>query len=58
MPKGIPASGSRKKGAGRKKGNKEPTTTIAFRVPVSQQTEIKVMITTYLNKVKNQASVI
>jgi len=32
MPKGIPKDGPRKSGCGRKSG--EPTTTIAFRVPV------------------------
>ena len=44
MPKGIPASGSRKPGAGPKKGNKEPTTTIAFRVPIKDKDLFKEII--------------
>jgi hypothetical protein len=46
MPKGIPKAGHRKPGAGKPKG--QPTTTIAFRVPVQHQDRIKVMVKNYL----------
>jgi hypothetical protein len=51
MPKGIPKAGHRKPGAGKPKG--EPTTTIAFRVPVQHQDRIKVMVKNYLKELKN-----
>jgi hypothetical protein len=54
MPKGIPTNGPRKPGAGRKPGN--PTTTIAFRVPVTHEARIKVMVKNYLKELKNEAS--
>jgi len=42
MPKGIPSNGPRKSGCGRKSG--EPTTTIAFRVPVVEKERLKILI--------------
>jgi hypothetical protein len=51
MPKGIPKAGHRKPGAGKLKG--EPTTTIAFRVPVQHQDRIKVMVKNYLKDLKS-----
>jgi len=42
MPKGIPKDGPRKAGCGRKAG--EPTTTIAFRVPVIEKERLKILI--------------
>lgn len=36
-----PKQGGKRKGAGRKKKYAEPTTTVAFRVPVSKIAEIK-----------------
>jgi hypothetical protein len=42
MPKGIPKDGPRKAGCGRKSG--EPTTTIAFRVPVIEKERLKILI--------------
>ena len=42
MPKGIPTTGQRKPGAGRKPS--EPTTTIAFRVPVVEKERLKILI--------------
>lgn len=42
MPKGIPKDGPRKSGCGRKAG--EPTTTIAFRVPVFEKERLKILI--------------
>ncbi len=55
MPKGIPKVGPRKPGAGRKQSETGPTTTIAFRVPVSHENRIKVMVRNYLNELKNGA---
>jgi hypothetical protein len=51
MPKGIPKSGSRKSGAGRKQSALGPTTTVSFRVPVSKKEEIKELVKSHLNNV-------
>jgi hypothetical protein len=42
MPKGIPKSGTRKAGAGRKSGLE--TTTISFRVPTIEKERLKILI--------------
>jgi hypothetical protein len=44
MPKGIPKSGSRKPGAGRKQSELGPTETIAFRVPAKEKDRLKNLI--------------
>lgn len=53
MPKGIPQSGKRKAGAGRKAG--EPTTTISFRVPVVFEARLKLALRNLLNEMKKEA---
>lgn len=55
MPKGIPSSGTRKPGAGPKKGNKPETTTIAFRVPVIFKARLKLALRNLLNEMKKEA---
>jgi hypothetical protein len=52
MPKGIPKSGSRKPGAGRKPS--EPTTTIAFRVPLKFASHLKVAFKKLLIDLKKE----
>jgi hypothetical protein len=52
MPKGIPKSGSRNPGAGRKAKYEGPTETIAFRVPVSHKARITVIVRNYLKEIK------
>ena len=52
MPKGIPKSGFRNPGAGRKAKYEGPTETIAFRVPVSHKGKITVMVQNYLKEIK------
>jgi hypothetical protein len=42
MPKGIPTTGTRKPGAGRKLGPE--TTTISFRVPTIEKERLKILI--------------
>lgn len=54
MPKGIPTTGTRKPGAGRKAGPK--TITISFRVPESHLYQIKIMVWQYLKELKNEPS--
>jgi hypothetical protein len=49
LPKSIR---KRKPGGGRKPQYPEPTTTIAFRVPVSQVSKVKVMIADFLQTFK------
>ena len=39
---------------GRKKKYNEPTTTVAFRVPVSAKGKIKKLVTTYLITLQNE----
>lgn len=55
MPKGIPASGFRKPGAGRKQRETGPTTTIAFRVPITHEARIKMMVKNYLKEINVKA---
>ena len=52
MPKGIPKTGQRKSGCGRKAG--EPTTTIAFRVPVEYATALKLAFKNLLKEIKKE----
>jgi hypothetical protein len=52
MPKGIPKDGPRKSGCGRKSG--EPTTTIAFRVPLKYANDLKAAFKNLLNEIKKQ----
>jgi hypothetical protein len=52
MPKGIPKSGPRKPGAGRKAG--EPTTTIAFRVPVQYASRLKLAFKNMIKDIKKE----
>jgi hypothetical protein len=52
MPKGIPKSGQRKSGCGRKAG--EPTTTIAFRVPVQYANRLKLAVKNLVNDMKKE----
>jgi hypothetical protein len=52
MPKGIPNNGPRKAGCGRKSG--EPTTTIAFRVPLKYAINLKAAFKNLLNDMKKQ----
>jgi hypothetical protein len=42
MPKGIPTTGKRKPGAGRKAGPQ--TITVSFRVPVVEKERLKILI--------------
>jgi hypothetical protein len=44
----MPSNRKRKPGGGRKPQYPEPTTTIAFRVPVSQAPKVKVLIADFL----------
>jgi len=52
MPKGIPKTGQRKAGCGRKSG--EPTTTIAFRVPLKYASDLKVAFRNLINEIKKE----
>ena len=52
MPKGIPNNGVRKSGCGRKAG--EPTTTIAFRVPVQYANRLKIAVKNLVNDMKKE----
>ena len=52
MPKGIPNNGPRKSGCGRKAG--EPTTTIAFRVPVQYASRLKLAVKNLVNDMKKE----
>lgn len=54
MPKGIPSSGTRKPGAGPKKGNKPETTTIAFRVPVIFKARLELAMRNMISEMKKQ----
>ena len=54
MPKGIPTAGHRKPGSGPKAKN-GPTTTIAFRVPVTHEARIKILVRTFLKDLKSEA---
>jgi uncharacterized metal-binding protein YceD (DUF177 family) len=54
MPKGIPKAGHRKPGAGKPKG--QPTTTIAFRVPVTHKARINLACKRIMNQVLNEES--
>jgi hypothetical protein len=52
MPKGIPTTGTRKPGAGRKPS--EPTTTIAFRVPLKFASDLKAAFKNLLIDLKKE----
>ena len=52
MPKGIPNNGPRKAGCGRKSG--EPTTTIAFRVPLKYASRLKLAFKNLVKEIKNE----
>ncbi len=52
MPKGIPKDGPRKAGCGRKSG--EPTTTIAFRVPLIHEARLKLAMRNMISELKKQ----
>ncbi len=52
MPKGIPKSGTRKQGAGRKSGPE--TTTISFRVPTIEKERLKILIGNLIDNYLNQ----
>ena len=52
MPKGIPNNGPRKSGCGRKAG--EPTTTIAFRVPVQYANRLKIAVKNLVKQMKQE----
>jgi hypothetical protein len=52
MPKGIPKDGPRKAGCGRKAG--EPTTTIAFRVPVVFKARLQLAMRNMISELKKQ----
>ena len=52
MPKGIPNNGPRKSGCGRKAG--EPTTTIAFRVPIQYASRLKLAVKNLVNDMKKE----
>ena len=52
MPKGIPKSGPRKSGCGRKAG--EPTTTISFRVPVQYASRLKLAFKNLVKEMKKE----
>lgn len=52
MPKGIPTTGTRKPGAGRKPS--ETTTTIAFRVPLKFASDLKAAFKKLLIDLKKQ----
>jgi hypothetical protein len=54
MPKGIPTTGTRKPGAGRKAGPQ--TATVSFRVPISHAARIKLLVKSFLLELKNQPS--
>lgn len=55
MPKGIPKDGPRKAGCGRKSG--EPTTTIAFRVPLKYASDLKAAFKNLLNEIKKHEQI-
>jgi len=50
MPKGIPAKGARKAGAGRRPG--PPTVTVSFRVPIAYTIEVRAMVRRFLYSLK------
>lgn len=50
MPKGIPSTGQRKPGAGRKSG--PLTTSITFRVPVAHKNRLKELVNNFLKEIK------
>jgi hypothetical protein len=52
MPKGIPNNGPRKSGCGRKSG--EPTTTIAFRVPLIHEARLKLAMRNLISEMKKE----
>lgn len=52
MPKGIPTTGTRKPGAGRKPS--EPTTTISFRVPFQYASRLKLAFKNLINELKKE----
>jgi hypothetical protein len=52
MPKGIPKTGTRKAGAGRKSG--PLTTTISFRVPIIEKERLKNLISNLIDNYLNQ----
>lgn len=52
MPKGIPKDSPRKAGCGRKSG--EPTTTIAFRVPLKYASDLKVAFKNMIKDIKKE----
>ena len=54
MPKGIPTTGTRKPGAGRKTGPQ--TITVSFRVPISHAARIKLLVKSFLLELKNKPS--
>jgi hypothetical protein len=54
MPKGIPTTGKRKPGAGRKAGPQ--TITVSFRVPISHAARIKLLVKSFLIELKNEPS--
>jgi hypothetical protein len=54
MPKGIPKSGTRKPGAGRKAGPQ--TVTLSFRVPINHAAFIKLLVQSFLLELKNEPS--
>jgi hypothetical protein len=54
MPKGIPTTGTRKPGAGRKTGPQ--TITVSFRVPISHAARIKLLVKSFLLELKNEPS--
>ena len=47
MPKGIPTTGTRKPGAGRKTGPQ--TVTVSFRVPTIEKERLKILISNLIN---------
>ena len=52
MPKGIPTTGTRKPGAGRKAGPQ--TATISFRVPTIEKERLKNLISNLIEDYLNQ----
>ena len=54
MPKGIPTTGTRKPGAGRKSGPE--TITISFRVRIRHAAMIKLLVKSFLLELKNEPS--
>ena len=52
MPKGLPKTGQRKPGGGAKAKYSEATTTVAFRVPISHEARITMLVRNYLKDLK------